>query len=157
MTDKRTELINGTVKRVVFSRPDSAFSVIELVNGDGTETVVGELPDVAVGEELEITGKYVVHPVYGSQFKAEVCVKVMPSGAAAIMRYLSSGAIKGIGPATAKRIVQNFGDGTFDVIENEPERLAKIKGITYDRAMQLSEEIKNRRSLACSVIPPPNR
>lgn len=147
MTDERTELINGTVKRVVFSRADSAFSVIELVNGDGTETVVGELPDVAVGEELEITGKYVVHPVYGSQFKAEVCVKVMPSGAAAIMRYLSSGVIKGIGPATAKRIVQNFGDGTFDVIENEPERLAKIKGITYDRAMQLSEEIKNRRSL----------
>lgn len=147
MTDTMTEIISGTVKRVVFSRPDSGFSVIELVNSGDVETVVGELPAVCVGEELEITGKYVVHPTYGQQFKATACVKILPSGTAAILRYLSSGAIKGIGPATAKRIVQNFGGDTFEVMENEPERLAKIKGITYDRAVQLSDEIKQRKSL----------
>ncbi len=141
------EIINGTVTRVVFSSADTGFTVLELENSGYTETVVGNMSGVSVGEELEITGKFVLHPTYGQQFKAESFIKTLPSGAAAIQRYLSSGAIKGIGPATAQKIVKLFGDSTFDIMENEPYRLATIKGITLQRAKEISEELKGRKSL----------
>ncbi len=147
MAEEMLEMIKGTVKRVVFSSADSGFTVLELEYCGETETVVGILPEVSVGEELELTGRFVIHNVYGQQFKAEVCVKTLPSGSAAILRYLSSGIIKGIGPATAKRIVGAFGDDTFSVMENEPERLATIKGISYSKAQEIQSEILGRRSL----------
>ncbi len=141
------EMISGTVTRVVFSSAETGFTVLELENSGYTETVVGNMPGVAVGEELEITGRFVLHSTYGQQFKAESYIKTLPSGAAAILRYLSSGAIKGIGPATAKKIVKLFGDSTFDIMENEPHRLAVIKGITLAKAKQISEELAGRKSL----------
>lgn len=145
--EEKYEMISGTVTRVVFSNAETGFTVLELENSGYTETVVGNLPGVAVGEELELTGKFVVHNTYGQQFKAETFVKTLPSGAAAILRYLSSGAVKGIGPATAKKIVDLFGDNTFEIMENEPYRLAVIKGITPQRAKQIGEELAGRRSL----------
>lgn len=145
--EEKLEMISGTVTRVVFSNADTGFTVLELENSGYTETVVGNLPGITVGEELELTGKFVVHSTYGQQFRAETCVKTLPSGAAAILRYLSSGIVKGIGPATAKKIVAAFGDKTFDIMENEPERLVTIKGITPERARRLQEEIAGRRSM----------
>ncbi len=145
--DEKFEMISGTVTRVVYSSADTGFTVLELENNGYTETVVGNMTDVTVGEELEITGRFVLHSTYGQQFRAESYIKTLPSGAAAIQRYLSSGAIKGIGPATAKKIVKLFGDSTFDVMENEPYRLATIKGITMAKAKQISDELKGRKSL----------
>ncbi len=145
--EEKLEIISGTVTRVVFSSAETGFTVLELENSGFTETVVGEFRDVGVGEELEITGKFTVHSVYGQQFKASGFVKTLPSGSAAILRYLSSGAIKGIGPATAKKIVALFGDSTFDIMENEPQRLAVVKGISLQKAKQISEEIAGKRSL----------
>ena len=145
--EEKLEIINGTVTRIVFSSADTGYTVLELENSGFTETCVGNMPGICVGEELELTGKFTVHPVYGQQFKVESCLKTLPSGAAAIMRYLSSGVIKGIGPATAKRIVKSFGDSTFDVMENEPERIAQIKGISIARAKEFQKEISARKSL----------
>ncbi len=145
--NEQLEIISGTVKQIVFSNAQTGFSVIELENSGFTETVVGNISNVSVGEELELTGKFVVHSVYGQQFKAESFVKTLPSGSAAILKYLSSGTVKGIGPATAKKIVKLFGDKTFDIMENEPERLAQIKGISISRAVEMGKEIAARKSL----------
>ncbi len=147
MSEQSLEIMKGTVKRVVFSSADTGFTVLELEYAGETETVVGTLPDIAVGEELELTGRFTLHQIYGQQFRAEACVKTLPSGSAAILKYLSSGIIKGIGPATAKRIVSMFGDKTFEVMEKEPERIATIKGISRAKAEQISAEISGRRSL----------
>ena len=141
------EIISGTVSHIVFSNAETGFTVLELEDNGHTETVVGNLYGVAVGEQLEITGKFVVHNSYGQQFRAESFIKTLPSGTAAILRYLSSGVVRGIGPVTAKRIVQNFGDKTFEIMEHEPRLLATIKGISYERAEQIAEEIKGKRSL----------
>ncbi len=145
--EEKLEMISGTVTRIVYSNAASGFTVLELENSGYTETVVGNIQGVSVGEELELTGKFVLHSTYGQQFKAETFVKTLPSGSAAILRYLSSGAVKGIGPATAKKIVKCFGDNTFEVMENEPYRLATIKGITLPKAQQIAEELKGRKSL----------
>ncbi len=145
--EEKLEMISGTVTRIVYSNAASGFTVLELENSGYTETVVGNIQGVSVGEELELTGKFVLHSTYGQQFKAETFIKTLPSGSAAILRYLSSGAIKGIGPATAKKIVKCFGDSTFEVMENEPYRLATIKGITLAKAEQIAEELKGRKSL----------
>ena len=101
--EEKLEIISGTVSHIIFSNADTGFTVLELENSGFTEIVVGNLHDVKVGEELEITGKFVVHPTYGQQFKAESYLQTLPSGSVAILRYLSSGVIKGIGPATAKK------------------------------------------------------
>ncbi len=145
--EEKLEIISGTVTHIVFSSAESGFTVLELESNGETETVVGNLNGVSVGEELEITGKFVLHSTYGQQFRAQSFLKTLPSGSVAILRYLSSGAIKGIGPATAKRIVQCFGDETFEVMEKEPQRLVTIKGISMSRALQIQEEVSNRRSL----------
>ena len=145
--DEKLEVISGTVTHIVFSSAETGFTVLELENNGYTETVVGNIQGVSVGEEIELTGKFTVHSTYGQQFKATTFVKILPSGSAAILKYLSSGAVKGIGPATAKRIVQYFGDSTFEVMENEPQRLAAVKGISMQKALQIQEEVKGKKSL----------
>ena len=131
--EEKMEIISGTVSHIVFSNADTGFTVLELENSGFTETVVGNLYGVKVGDEIEVTGRFTVHSTYGQQFKAESYLQTLPSGSVAILRYLSSGVIKGIGPATAKKIVREFGDETFEIMEAQPERLASIKGITYEQ------------------------
>lgn len=145
--EERIEILSGTVKHVVFSNADTGYAVVEITVGDTKETAVVNLCDLRVGEEVELTGRYTVHPTYGQQFKATGFVKVLPTGTAAILRYLSSGAIKGIGPATAKKIVQKFGEFTFDIMENDPSKLTAIKGISEEKAKVISEIVAGRRSL----------
>jgi len=135
--------IQGTVESVVFASEQSGFAVLELDYNKNPLTVVGPLYGVCAGEDVKVTGKYVSHPVYGSQFKAEVYEQALPATAAAILTYLSSGAIKGLGPRTAKRLVDSFGDDTLTVIEKHPERLSEIKGISPKKAVAISEEYRN--------------
>ena len=97
------------------------------------------MPFLSVGEELHVVGTWGHHPNFGPQFKAEVCERSKPATAAAMLKYLSSGAVKGIGPSLAARLVDTFGENVLDVLENEPERLATIRGISREKAGKLSE------------------
>ena len=104
-------------------------------NIDSETTIVGYLPFVNIGDTLKIVGKITYHPEYGKQVKVETFEKLMPQTTKALERYLSNCGIKGIGPATAKKIVDTFGEDTLNVFKFEPTKLAQIKGITNDRAM----------------------
>jgi exodeoxyribonuclease V alpha subunit len=134
--------IQGSVDQIIYHNNDSAFTVLDLIYGDELVCVVGTLGDVQAGEELELTGYFTSHPTYGYQFKAEACSRTMPATASAILKYLSSGVIKGIGPATAKRIVEAFGDDTLKILEESPERLAEVKGITKKKCAEFSQQFQ---------------
>lgn len=140
-------MLSGFVEKIIFQSNDSGYTVISFSNGLEEITAVGIMPDVKEGEELELSGNFTVHHTYGQQFKVKVYAKILPSGASAILKYLSSGVIYGIGPAIAKKIVRKFGDDTLEVMENEPSELASIKGITLKRAIEISEELKQRKSI----------
>ena len=117
--------------------------MLDVASEDGELiTVVGVLPDIAAGEEVHFTGSWDRHPTFGRQFRAETVERAMPSTAATMLKYLSSGAVKGVGPSTAVKIIEAFGEDAFDVIENDPERLATIKGITAAKAKAISEEFR---------------
>ena len=113
--------------------------MLELDTGEQLETVVGVFPPVQVGESLRLQGDYTEHPSFGRQFKATACESRLPTDAAAILRYLASGAVRGIGPATAVRIVDRFGADTLRILEEEPDRLAEIRGISLSRAREMGQ------------------
>lgn len=135
------EKLEGEVEDIIYRNSENGYTVLEVNCAGELFTAVGIMPLVSVGEALSMLGSFVNHPSYGQQFSVKVCERSMPQGAAAILKYLSSRAIKGVGPQTARKLVENFGDSTLDVIENEPERLTAIKGITLEKAKQMSEEL----------------
>ena len=122
--------ITGTVENIVYRNDETGFAVLDLGVGDELVTVAGEMYGVSEGEELTVYGEYTVHPTFGRQFKATGCQRNLPSGAGAILRYLSGGAISGVGPAIARRLVDAFGDDTLDVLAKHTEKLMRIKGIS---------------------------
>ena len=132
--------LHGTVERVVFRNEANGWTVLELDDGQELQKVVGVLPMASVGEHLKMLGNWVEHPSFGHQFRAETCERTLPAGADAILRYLSSGAVKGIGPSTAVRIVDKFGDEALDIMEKEPARLAEVRGISPSKAQKIGEE-----------------
>ncbi len=134
------DTIKGTIERITFNNQQNGYTVAELITDNGDVTVVGPMPFIHEGDLIEAAGEYVYHPVYGEQFKVEVCEKKAPEGAAAILNYLASGAIKGIGPTTARNIVEKFGDKSLEVIANEPEKLALLKGISASKAISIGLE-----------------
>lgn len=134
--------IEGVVDSILFTNPSNGYIVLELDAGDKFITVVGLLGNIEVGEELALTGHYTMHPRFGSQFCADVCTRKLPETSAAILKYLSSGVIKGIGTTLAKRIVDEFGEKTLDIIENEPEKLVNVKGFTQKKAEEVAIEFK---------------
>ena len=142
MNEELSEL-SGSVDSIVYKNENNGYCVLILDNGYEPVTVVGELGNVDEGEELRLMGRYIDHPKFGPQFKAEVCERSMPSNAAAIRKYLASGVIKGIGPVLAKKIVDRFGDETLYIIENEPEKLCEIDGITKKKCEKISEEFQS--------------
>ncbi len=144
--------IEGTVDEVLFANPANGYIVLELNKGDEYVTVVGELGNIEAGEELSLTGKYIMHPRYGSQFAAEICTRKLPETSAAILKYLSSGVIKGIGATLAKRIVEKFGDRTLEIIENEPEKLVQVKGFTHQKAEEAAIEFKRIYGIRALMI-----
>ena len=146
-TDKSLDEISGTVEDITFRNEQSGFTVLELDADDDLVIAVGVLPPLNSGEEVHMYGHWTTHPKFGRQFAAESCESKMPSGASAILRYLSSGAVKGIGPSTATKIVEAFGDRTLEIIENQPLRLAEIRGISKDKALQISEDFRSHFGL----------
>lgn len=137
--------IAGTIRAVLFHNEENGYAVVKLETQDGSWiTAVGCLPGAAVGEQLILTGKYVLNSTYGEQFKAEWAERSLPVGVDAIYDYLASGAIKGIGPATATLLVSQFGEKTLGVIENQPERVYEIKGISRKKALGFSSTLKKQ-------------
>ncbi len=134
--------LEGVVDTVTYCNPENGYIVLDLdVNGDYV-TVVGELGNIEEGEELIVSGAYTKHAKYGMQFRASYCQRKMPATTNAILKYLSSGALKGIGKTLASRIVEEFGNKSLDIIENEPEQLVKVKGITASKAEEISMDFK---------------
>lgn len=138
------ELINlcGSVEHIVFANKENGFAVIEVATGDELVCAVGNIPDVQEGTELSMMGYYTTHATYGYQFRVETCEQKMPATENAICKYLASGTIKGIGPAIARRIVERFGKDTLQIMEEQPERLAEVKGITLKKSRELAEEVR---------------
>lgn len=134
--------ISGTVESVTFRNEESGFTVFELNTGREMVTVVGVLAAVMPGEQLRVSGGWTVHATFGQQFRAEMVEHIRPKTSSAIFRFLASGAIKGVGAVTAKHLVNRFGDQTLEIIENEPERLCELKGITPMRAQRICAEFK---------------
>ncbi|MBR7181510.1 MAG: AAA family ATPase, partial [Clostridia bacterium] len=147
------ERLSGSVEGIVYQNEENGYTVLDF----GTEqnelvTLVGTLPYVAEGDEMVVFGKWVHNPKYGRQFVVEEYEKSLPSSAAAILRYLAAGAIKGIGPKKAQRIVDLFGEDTFDVMENHPEWLTQVSGITRKAAMEIAEEFKRQSGVRSAML-----
>lgn len=140
--DSSYKTISGIVEDIIFRNVENGYIVLDLNTGDDYVTVVGELGNVEEGEELELTGSFSSHPKFGMQFKAKYYERKLPATTASILKYLSSGAIKGIGKATAKRIVDKFGDKSLDIIENEPEMLTEVQGLTSKKVEAISLEFQ---------------
>lgn len=139
------EILKGYVSEITYKSPDSGYRVLRFETDDRGETVVGNLPTIAEGEMLELTGEWTVHPIYGKQFKAVSFTSIEPEDEEGIIRYLGSGLIKGVGPTLARRIVKEFGRDSFRVIEEQPERLAGIKGITLRKAQEIGVMMQEKR------------
>lgn len=148
--DQERELteLTGTVETVIYKNEENGYTVLRLRADSGeTVTVVGTFPYAASGENMIISGEWTSHPAHGRQFKAAFAQRLLPSGAQAIYSYLAGGAVKGIGPATAALLVNRFGDRTLEVLENEPDMLASIKGLSLSKARQLSKEFRRQTGL----------
>jgi len=134
--------MEGSVENIVYHNDSNQYTVMELSSGDALVTVVGTFPYISVGEKLHLYGTWTAHATFGEQFKSEAFERSRPETTSAMLKYLSSGAVKGIGAATAGKIIAAFGDDAIDVIENDPERLATIKGITLKKAREISGEMQ---------------
>ena len=146
------EHLSGYVDHIIFQNSDNGYTVLELVTGETMTTCVGTLMGLTDGMNVELEGEYTEHPSYGRQFKAAHFTEKEPEDELAIERYLGSGAIKGVGAALAARIVRRFGKETFRIIEEEPERLAEIKGISERKAQEISAQVEEKRSLRSAML-----
>lgn len=148
--DQETELLelSGTVDSVIYKNEENGYTVLRLLSTeDELVTVVGCFPYASAGESMIISGNWTTHSVHGRQFKAEYAQRLLPTTANAIYEYLSGGAVRGIGPATALLIVNRFGDKSLDVLEHAPEKLATIKGISLQKATQMSETFRRQTGM----------
>lgn len=132
----------GAVERIVYRNDENDYTVIEIGSGDELITAVGIMPMVCEGEEVRLIGTFKNHSQYGEQLSVTAFERNMPTTVLGILKYLSSGAIKGIGPATAQRLVGEFGEATIEVMENEPERIARLRGISLEKAKIFSEQLR---------------
>ncbi|MCQ2487514.1 MAG: ATP-dependent RecD-like DNA helicase [Clostridia bacterium] len=148
ISDTELEILYGLAEEIVFRKEENGFTIMDISTDDGELiTVVGTLPDISAGEELKIYGKWDTHPKFGRQFRAEVVERSMPSTVAQMHKYLASGSVKGIGPSTAAKIIDAFGEDTFDILSDHPERLAQIKGISRQKADAICKEFKEQLSV----------
>ena len=154
MEKKMSETVTGYIDHVIFRNEDNGYTVMVLKGmEEGQElTCVGTFPAITQGVSIEASGNYTTHPVYGKQFQISSYVEKMPEDALAVERYLGSGAIKGIGAALAARIVRRFGDDTMRIVEEEPERLAEIKGSSEKKAMEIAEQMTEKADMRRAMI-----
>ena len=146
------EKLTGYVEHIIYRNADNGYTVLNLVSGEEEITCVGIFSAIAEGENIEASGDYTDHPTYGTQFKVQSFEEKAPEDREAIERYLGSGAIKGIGLALAARIVRRFKEDTFRIIEEEPERLAEVKGISERKAMEIANQVNQKRDLRQAMI-----
>ena len=154
MENKMSETVTGYIDHVIFRNEDNGYTVMVIkgTEDDKELTCVGTFPALTQGASIEATGNYTTHPVYGRQFQISAYTEKMPEDALAMERYLGSGAIKGIGAALAARIVRRFGDDTMRIVEEEPERLAEIKGISEKKALEIAEQMTEKADMRRAMI-----
>ncbi len=146
------EKMTGYVEHIIFRNEDNGYTVLT-VSADGEEaTCVGTFPVISEGEHVDLAGEFVIHPTYGIQLQVETCTVLAPDDRVSTERYLASGAIKGVGPKMAARITAQFGDDTFRIIEEEPERLIEIKGISERIAQSIAQQVEEKRDLRQAMI-----
>lgn len=146
------EMINGYVDHIIYRNADNGYTVLVMICDEEEVTCVGTFSDIAEGENIEAHGSYTNHPTYGRQFAVKSFEEKAPKDEMAIERYLGSGAIKGVGIALAARIVRRFKSDTFRIIEEEPERLAEVKGISERKAMEIADQVNAKRDLRQAMI-----
>ena len=137
-------LVEGIVEGIIYKNDANGYTVCEIASGRKIITVVGYMPFINEGETIKANGRWVKHPDYGDQFKVELYEKVLPHTAEAIEKYLASGIVKGVGPVTARKIVERFGTSALDIISTEPELLSEIKGITLPKLSTSDRPSKSR-------------
>lgn len=152
MTEDGLVCLEGTVERVIYYNEENAYGICEFAMAKEMTTIVGTLPYVGEGEHLSVFGRWVHNPKYGRQFRVERFEKQLPADVDSILRYLASGAVKGIGVKRAAKIVDEFGEDTFDVIENHPEWLAQIPGISRKKAEEISENFKAESGMRSTML-----
>ena len=153
MDYESVKYVEGFVENIIFRNGDNGYTVFEIKYKGEDVTCVGTLSSVDTGEFIAADGDFVKHPSYYTmQFKITSYEFKTPTDAESVKRYLSSGAIKGIGAKMAERIVKEFGEQTFEVLDKEPERLAGIKGISYNKAMDIAQQYAGKRDTRKAVM-----
>ena len=149
-----SETVTGYIDHVIFRNDDNGYTVMVLKGLEEEQelTCVGTFPAITQGASIEAMGNYITHPVYGKQFQISSYVEKMPEDALAMERYLGSGAIKGIGAALAARIVRRFGNDTMRIVEEEPERLAEIKGISEKKALEIADQMTEKADMRRAMV-----
>ena len=146
-------VIDCVIDNIVYQNAENGYVICEVSSKEeGDFYAVGYMPTARPGESASLTGDWVNHPEYGEQFKVELYETIMPKEETAIIKYLSSGVIKGVREATAKKLYEAFGDSVFDVLTSEPEKVEKIKGIGHDRAVTICKSFNEQRSVQNIVM-----
>ncbi len=146
------EQIKGYVEHIIYRNAENGYTVMNLAGSGGETVCVGSFRTLDQGETLEVSGSYVEHPVYGTQLKVESYRVVEPDDAISMERYLGSGAVKGVGESLAARIVKKFGEDTFRIIEEEPERLAEVKGISERKAREIAAQMEEKKDARAAML-----
>ena len=146
------EIVKGYVEHIVYRNEDNGYTVFHLTNDDGELTCVGTFPYIGEGEMLEVSGEYTNHNVYGMQLQVTSYEELEPEDLISIEKYLGSGAIKGLGTVLAGRIVRRFKGDTFRIIEEEPERLAEVQGISERKAREISQQVEEKKDMRKAMI-----
>ena len=152
--EKMSESVTGYIDHIIFRNEDNGYTVMVLkgIEDEDELTCVGSFPVVTQGASVELEGNFTQHPVYGKQFQASRLTEKMPEDALAMERYLGSGAIKGIGAALAARIVRHFGEDTLRIVEEEPERLAEVKGISEKKAREIAMQVAEKSDMRKAMM-----
>ena len=146
------ETITGVVEDITFQNDTNGFTVLDFSTDDELFTAVGVMPGITAGETVSLTGSFIMHPTFGRQLKVTAFTRTLPETSEQIIKYLSSGVIRGIGPKKALLIVETFGADTLNVIENNPERLSELKGISLDQAKNIGEEFKKQYAMRTVML-----
>lgn len=144
--------ITGTVERFLFQDNESGFTIFVIQNKQTQITVSGYTPNIKIGQEVKITGSFIVHPKFGKQFKAQECISTMPNSLSGIKKYLGSGIIKGIGPAYADKLVNYFGQNILEVIDKNPTRLQEVNGIGPKKIEKIVSAWQEQKEIANIIV-----
>lgn len=153
MDERGLVKLSGSIEHVIYANEDNGYAICDFgTDDDDLITIVGTMPYIAEGDRINAYGKWVHNPKYGTQFRVESYEREMPADASAILRYLASGAIKGVGPKTAQKIVARFGEETLEIMEKHPEWLAEISGITLKKAKEIGKDFNEKSGIRSAMM-----